>query len=124
MIIKNNNLEKRIMRQVYLIWFVKKIVPRFTAELAMFSVFAYLISRQVFVAKILEYADQILANNSFSPLVWINFIFNTFAQTEFIVQLSVVGSLLAIVFAFKTFITSMVQLSLAKNETNLVGRSL
>ncbi|MDO8743370.1 MAG: hypothetical protein Q7J30_02355 [Candidatus Azambacteria bacterium] len=113
--IKNNNLlEKRIMRRVYSIWFIKKAMPRFIAELAMFSVFAYLIGRFVFVAKVLEYADQILANSSINPAVWTNFIFNTFSQTEFIVQLSVLGSLLAVVFAFKTFIASLVQLSMAK----------
>src|SRR3989344_7017548 len=121
---KNNNLEKRIMRQVYLIWFVKKAIPRFTAELAMFSVFVYLISRQVFVAKVLQYAEQILSNNSINPTVWANFVLNTFVQTEFIVQLSVVGSLLTVLFVFKTFITSLVQLALAKNETNLARPSL
>ncbi len=91
------------------------------AELAMLSVFAYLIGRYVFVAKVLQYADQIFANNSFNPVVWTNFAFRIFANTEFIVQLSVLGSLLAIVFAFKTFITSLVQLNLAKDETNLVS---
>ena len=121
---KNNNLEKRIMWQVYLIWFVKKAVPRFVAELAAFSVFVYLISRQVFIAKVLQYAEQILGNSSISPTVWASFIFNTFAQTEFIVQLSVVGSLLAVILVFKTFIASVVQLALAKNETNLARPSL
>ena len=121
---KNNNLEKRIMWQVYLIWFVKKAVPRFVAELAAFSVFVYLISRQVFIAKVLQYAEQILGNSSINPTVWASFAFNTFAQTEFIVQLSVVGSLLAVIFVFKTFIASVVQLALAKNETNLARPSL
>ena len=108
------------MRRVYSVWFIKKVAPRFVAELAMFSVFAYLIGRYVFVSKVLQYADQIFANNSFNPAVWTNFALNTFLKTEFIVQLSVLGSLLVIVFAFKTFITSLVQLNLAK-ETNLVS---
>ena len=116
-------LEKRIMRRVYSIWFIKKAMPRFVAELAMFSVFAFLIARYVFVSKVVQYADQIFANNSFNPMIWSNFAFRTFINTEFIVQLSILGSLIAIVFAFKTFITSLVQLNLAKDETNLVGRS-
>lgn len=119
----DNLLQKRIMRRVYSVWFVKKVMPRLIAELAIFSVFIYLISRQVFVAKVLQYADQILASNSLNPTVWANFIFNIFLQTEFIVQLSVLGSLLVVVFAFKTFITSLVQLNLVKSETNSANRS-
>ena len=111
------------MRRVYSIWFIKKAMPRFVAELVAFSVFMYLIGRQSFVAKVLLYANQIFVNNSFNPAVWTNFAFNTFLNTEFIVQLSVLGSLFAVIFAFKTFIASLVQLNLVKEETNLLSQS-
>ena len=120
----DNLLNKRIMKRVYSIWFAKKVIPYFLAELSLFVGFVYLIAHFVYISQVLRYADQILANNSVNPVVWFNFMSNTFLQTEFIVQLSVLGSLLAIVFAFRTFIMSLVQLNIAKEETNLAGQSL
>ncbi len=114
----------RIMRRVYFIWFVKKVAPYFLAEFSLFAVFAYLISNNVFVSKVLEYASQILANNSVDPFVWSSFAWNTFMGTEIIVQLSVLGVLAMVVLLFKNFITSFAQLTSPNIETNLVNQSL
>ncbi len=119
----NNLLCQRIMKRVYFIWFTKKIAPYFLIELALFASFLYLIGHYVFVSKVLQYASQILANNSIDPAVWSAFAWNTFIGTELIVQLSVLGVLAVVVLLFKNFITSFMQLTLAKEETKLVGRS-
>ncbi len=117
----NNLLRKRIMKRVYFIWFTKKVFPYFLIELTLFAGFLYLIGHYVFVSKVLQYASQILANNSIDPAVWSAFAWNTFIGTELIVQLSVLGVLAMVVLLFKNFITSFMQLTLAKEETKLVG---
>lgn len=119
----NEQLNKRIMRRVYFIWFAKKAAPYFIAELALFSGFLYLIGRYVFVSKVMQYAGQILANNSIDPATWSSFAFHIFSKTTFIVQLSVLGSLAMIALMFRGFIKSFIQLNLAKEETNLTNRS-
>jgi len=117
----NNLLRKRIMRQVYFIWFAKKIFPYLLIESALFASFLYLIGHYVFVSKVLQYAGQILANNSIDPAIWSAFAWRIFYQTELVVQLAVLGSLAMTILVFKNFITSLVQLTLAKEETKLVG---
>ncbi|MFH1393006.1 MAG: hypothetical protein ABIG73_01310 [Patescibacteria group bacterium] len=123
--IKNNNtLCERVMRRVYFIWFIKKVAPYFLAEFSLFVCFVYLISSNVFVSKVLQYASQILANNSVNPVVWSAFAWNTFIGTELIVQLSVLGVLAMVVLLFKNFIISFAQLTLSNTETNSARQSL
>lgn len=110
----NNLFRKRIMRRVYFIWFAKKIFPYLLIELVLFASFLYLISRYVFVSKVLQYASQILANNSIDLAIWSTFALHVFFKTGFIVQLSVLGSLAVTTLIFKNFITSFTQLTLAK----------
>ncbi len=119
----NNLLCKRIMKRVYFIWFVKKMAPYFLIELTLFASFLYLIGHYVFVSKVLQYAGQILANNSVNPAVWSAFAWNTFIGTELIVQLSILGVLAMITLLFKNFITSFAQLTLSDTETNLAKQS-
>ena len=123
--IKNNNtLCERVMRRVYFIWFAKKMAPYLLAEFSLFICFAYLIGNHVFVSNVLQYASQILANNSVNPAVWSAFAWNTFIGTEFIVQLSVLGVLVMVVLLFKNFVTSLAQLTLSNTETNLARQTL
>lgn len=110
----NNLLCQRIMKRVYFIWFAKKIFPYLLIELALFASFLYLIGHYVFVSKVLQYAGQILANNSIDPAIWSAFAWHIFFKTELVVQLSVLGSLVVIILMFKNFITSLIQLTLAK----------
>ncbi len=117
----NNLLDKRIMRRIYFIWFTKKIFPYLLIELALFAGFLYLIGHYVFVSKVLQYASQILANNSINPAIWGAFSWHIFFKTRFVVQLSVLGSLAVTILIFKNFITSFMQLTLSKEETKLVG---
>jgi len=119
----NNLLCRRIMKRVYFIWFAKKIFPYLLIELALFASFLYLIGHYVFVSKVLQYVSQILANNSIDPAVWSAFALHIFFKTELVVQLAVLGSLVMTILVFKNFITSLIQLTLAKEETKLVGQS-
>ena len=117
----NNLFRKRIMRRVCFIWFAKKIFPYLLIELTLFVSFLYLIGHYVFVSKVLQYAGQILANNSIDPAIWSAFALHIFFKTRLVVQLAVLGSLAMTILVFKNFITSLVQLTLAKEETKLVG---
>ncbi len=112
------------MRRVYLIWFVKKAMPYFIAEIALISGSLYFVAHYVFVAKVMQYMGQILANNSINPIVWSDFVFHALWQTEFIVQLSVFGFLLMSVLLLKNFASAWAQLVLARQETNLAKQSL
>lgn len=109
------------MRRVYFIWFAKEIFPYLLIELTLFAGFLYLIGHYVFVSKVLQYSGQILANNSIDPTVWSVFAWHIFFKTRLIVQLSVLGSLVVTILMFKNFITSFMQLTLAKEETKLIG---
>lgn len=120
----NNLLRKRIMKRIYFIWFAKKIFPYLLTELALFVGFLYFIGHYVFVSKVLQYASQILANNSIDPTIWSAFVWNAFIGTELIVQLSILGVLAMVVLLFKNFIISFAQLSLSTRETNLARQSL
>ena len=115
-----HSLRGRIMRQVYFIWFAKKIFPYLLIELTLFASFLYLIGHYVFVSKVLQYASQILANNSIDPAIWSAFALHIFFKTELVVQLAVLGSLAITILVFKNFITSFMQLTLVKEETKLV----
>ncbi|MBI4919845.1 hypothetical protein HY838_00945 [Candidatus Azambacteria bacterium] len=117
----NNSIRERIMRRVYFIWFAKKIAPYILIESALFAGFVFLIGHYVFVSKVMQYAGQILANNSLNPEIWGAFAFNTFFKTRFVVQLSILGSLAMIILMFKNFILSLAQLTLAKEETKTAG---
>lgn len=114
-------LQKRIMKRIYFIWFVKKIFPYLLIELTIFVGFLYLVGHYVFVSKVLQYAGQILANNSINPVVWTGFAFHIFFKTQLIVQLSVLGSLAMIILMFRNFMISATQLTLTKQETNLIS---
>ncbi len=120
----NNLLCQRIMRQVYFIWFAKKIFPYLLIESVLLTSFLYLIGHYVFVSKVLQYAGQILANNSIDPAIWSVFAWNTFIGTELIVQLSVLGVLVIVALLLKNFTTSLAQLALSTTETNLASQSL
>ena len=119
----NNLLRQRIMKQIYFVWFAKKIFPYLLIESALFASFLYLIGHYVFVSKVLQYAGQILANNSIDPAIWSSFAWHIFFKTRLVVQLSVLGSLAMIILMFKNFIISLMQLTLAKEETKLASRS-
>ena len=107
-----------------MIWFGRKVLPYLSIEILFFAGFMFLIGRYVFVAKVLEYASQIFANNSINPAIWTSFALHIFLKTKLIVQLSVLGSLTMIILLFKNFIISILQFILAKDETRLASQVL
>ncbi len=114
---QKNNLKTKIMRKVYLIWFGRKVLPYIAVEIAAFAAFMYFLGRQVYVAKVMEYATSVLSNNMAHPMVFASFAVNLFLRTHFVVQLSILGAIAMIFFLFKNIISSAVQLALAKSET-------
>jgi len=104
------------MRQVYAIWFVKKILPYLALEAMVFVAFLYLIGQNVYVAMVLKYASGVLAANVINPAAWLAFAAGIFIHTHLIVQISVLGSLLMMALLFKNVVTSLGSLVLYKQE--------
>lgn len=119
-----NQLSDRIMRRVYFIWFSKRILPHIIFEGIVFIIFMYLIGQNVFVAKVMQYASLVLANQSEYPMTLASFTFDVFLRTRPIVQISVLGSLIMFFLISKNFIASIIQFAHAKDETNLNARML
>ncbi|MEK7087455.1 MAG: hypothetical protein AAB648_01225 [Patescibacteria group bacterium] len=119
-----NQLEGRIMRRIYFIWFGRTVLPYIIIEGLVFSVFIYLIGQYVFVAKVMQYASLVLANQSEYPITLTSFTLDIFLRTKLIVQISVLGSLTMFALVFKNLIASIIQLAHTKNETNFNIRVL
>lgn len=117
------DLKTKIMRKVYFIWFGRKVLPYIALETAAFAGFTYFLGKQIYVAKVMEYATSVFSNNMAHPMVFASFAINLFFRTHLGVQLSVVGSLAMIFFLFRNIIGSAVQLALAKNETELGNKT-
>ncbi len=117
------DLKTKIMRKVYFIWFGRKVLPYIAIETAVFAFFMYLIGHNVYVARVIEYVAPVLAVDIAHPQAFLSFALGIFIKTRFVVQLSVLGSLLMTALLFKNIIASVVQLALSK-ETNLTTRML
>ena|SRR3989338_1455031 len=112
-----SKLKNKIMRRVYFIWFGREVLPYLAAEVLVFGAFLYMIGQYVYVANVLEYAATVLAKNMAHPLNFLAFSLDIFVRTKIIVQLSVIGSLLASLFLFKNFIKSIVQFKIVAEES-------
>ena len=119
-----NQLEGRIMRRIYFIWFGRTVLPYIIIEGLVFSVFIYLIGQYVFVAKVMQYASLVLANQSEYTITLTSFTLDIFLRTKLIVQISVLGSLTMFALVFKNLIACIIQLAHTKNETNFNIRVL
>ena len=119
-----NQLSNKVMRRVYFIWFSKRVLPYIILEGFVFTISMYLISQNVFVAKVIQYASLVLANQSEYPMTLASFTFDVFLRTRPIVQVSVLGSLVMFLLLSKNFIASIIQLAHYRNETNLNIRML
>ena len=117
------DLKTKIMRKVYLIWFGRKVLPYIAFEAAAFAGFIYFFGQQVYVAKVMEYTSSVLTNNMAHPTVFASFAADLFLRTRLGVQLSIIGSMAMIFFVFKNIISSAVQLTLAKGETELGNKT-
>ncbi|OGG39604.1 hypothetical protein A2127_00345 [Candidatus Jorgensenbacteria bacterium GWC1_48_12] len=111
---EKNNLKTKIMRRVYGIWFVKKVLPYVAAEAAVFIGFLYFIGREVYIANVLQYTTSVLTADMAHPMAFVSFAMDMFIRTELGVQISLLGALLMATFVFRNLITSTVQLALAK----------
>lgn len=116
------DLKTKIMRRVYGIWFVKKVLPYLVTEAAVFAGFLYLIGQNVYFAMVIKYAAGILTANATNPIAWLTFAAGIFIHTRLIVQFLALGSLLMIVLVFKNLISSAVQLAFAR-ETKIGNAS-
>lgn len=112
----NQKLKTKIMRNVYFIWFARKVLPYLALEAAAFIGFAYFLGQQVYVARVLEYSTSVLSANMAHPMIFMSFTMNLFLRTRIGVQLSIIGSMAMIFFLFRSVIGSATQLSLIKTK--------
>lgn len=117
------NLKTKIMRKVYLIWFGRKVLPYIAFEAAAFAGFMYFLGEQVYMARVMEYATSVLSNNMAHPLVFMSFMVELFLRTHLGVQLSILGAMTMIFFLFRNIIGSVIQLTLAKSETEFGNKA-
>lgn len=117
------NLKTKVMRRVYLIWFMRSILPYIAIEIAAFTGFIYLVGSQVYVARVAEYMTSVLSNNMAHPTVFASFLVDLFLRTRLGVQLSILGAIATIFFLSRNIIGSIVQLTLAKSETELINKT-
>lgn len=120
---QKNNLKTKVMRKVYLIWFGRKVLPHIAVQVAAFAAFMYFLGRQVYVAKVMEYAATVLSDNMAHPMSFVSFAVGLFLRTRFGVQLSIIGAIAMIFFLFRSIIGSAVQLALANGETEFGNKT-
>lgn len=107
-------IKTKIMRRVYLIWFVRKILPYVALETTGFVAFLYILGRQVYVARVIEYVSSVLDNNMAHPLYFASFVIHLFLRTHIGVQLSILGAIAMVFLLFRNVIDSAIQLSLLR----------
>ncbi len=87
----SSKLKGRIMRRVYGIWFVKRVLPRFLAETVVVYVAVTQIAQHVFVNRVL--ANAVLHTFSRSPVTILDYFANAFMNSEIAVQAMLMGSI-------------------------------
>ena len=104
------------MRRVYSIWFLRRVFPYVVADTAVFLVFLYLIGKYTFVQVIADNFTRILLT---SPSALLPYLADAMLNTKFVVQVSLVVAMIAVILAFRNILTALVQLRVFKEETNL-----
>lgn len=85
-------LKQRIMRRVYAIWFVKQVLPWLVLHGVLMATVLYTLAERVFINHMLQNAA--LHTFARSPSMFAYYFFRAFLNTEILVQILVVGSLL------------------------------
>lgn len=104
------------MRKVYAIWFFKKIAPFILADILVFGAFLYVVGEYTFVRVIL---DNLTRFSLSSPSALLPYFFDAAFNAQFVVLISLIGALAAIILASKNIFAFLVQFRVFKEETNL-----
>ena len=104
-------IKTTIMRRVKAIWFFRRVLPFLAVELALVAIVLQQIASSVFVNHVIQNA----AVHTFerSPVMFADFFFRAFLNTETLIQTLVIASLIGSVFLLRdmarTFRTFMKQ---------------
>ena len=83
-------LKQRIMRRVYGIWFVKRVLPRLVGETIVVYIAVTQIAAHVFINHVL--ANAVLHTFSRSPITIFNYFANALINSEVLVQTMLMSS--------------------------------
>lgn len=84
-----------VLRQIYRVWLLRKLLPVLVIEIALFSFVLYQLGRIVFVQRVLENAFVILFSH---PSGIFSFITATFLGTTFFVKVLSIGLVVLLAF--------------------------
>jgi len=110
----NKNLQKRVMRRVYGIWFLRQIGPILLLEMpVLLAVGLWEIARTFFVARIFE--DFIISVHSGSILTIANFIGSALYSSTHLLPLAVIGflSVLSLILGYR-LLRNFMQMTLVR----------
>ena len=91
-------IKSEIMLRVRFLYVLKKMARPFALEVGMLAVVLFGVGRLVFVAKVFENAPDVSRVYDFAM-----FFVRAFANTETLVQVLVLGTVCAVIFALKDF---------------------
>lgn len=84
----SSHFKGQILRSVYRVWLFRKLMPVLLLEIAAFSTVLYLLSRAVFVRRVLENALNVLFLN---PTALFSFAVSAFVHAAVVTKLLTIG---------------------------------
>ena len=87
----------RVMKNIYRIWFVKRVLPWVLAEAAFVSIFTYQLLNHV------SFYNVFNNISSWSPLYVSTYMLNAFLTTEIVVQIALISLFLLMPLMFYSF---------------------
>lgn len=97
-------LKNRILWQIYIVWFFRRILPLMVVEVAVIALALQLFAHNVFVAQVLENAGLVASANYWNIL---KYLIKAFLNSKLITQLIVLGSLGLIALLIRAFLKSL-----------------
>jgi len=100
----NENIKKRILARIYIIWFIKRVIPLIIIQILALAVALKLFAKNVFVSKVLQ-NSSIAADSGY----WIfsKYLAVSFLNTRPIIQICILLGLGISALLIRDFIRSM-----------------
>lgn len=109
-------IQNQVMKKVYAIWFLRRVLPYAAAEILMLGVFLYLVGEYTFVRVV---ADNLTRITLSTPMALLPYVVDAALNTKIVVQISILGAVAATILAFRNVLYAFIQLRVFKEETNL-----
>lgn len=109
-------IQNQVMKKVYAVWFLRRVLPYVAAEVLVLGVFLYLVGEYTFVRVIADNLTRIMLS---APTALLPYAFDAALNTKLVVQISLLGAIFATILAFRNVLYAFIQLRVFKEETNL-----